>query len=48
MDRGACQVAVHGVSKESDTTERLNHQGQIQQRADLLPDEGLHCPCHVH
>ena len=31
-------------SQESDTTERLNHQAQIQQRADLLPNEGLHCP----
>ena len=24
MDRGACQAAVHRVTKESDTTERLN------------------------
>ena len=25
MDRGACQAIVHGVAKESDTTERLNN-----------------------
>ena len=26
MDRGAWQATVHGVSKELDTTQRLNHQ----------------------
>ena len=25
MDREAWQAAVHGITKESDTTERLNH-----------------------
>ena len=25
MDRGACQVTVHGVAKESDMTQRLNN-----------------------
>ena len=24
VDRGACQATVHGVAKESDTTEQLN------------------------
>ena len=27
MDRGAWRAAVHGVTKELDTTERLNNEG---------------------
>ena len=27
MNRGACQATVHGVAKESDTTEQLDNKG---------------------
>ena len=30
MDRGAWQATVHGITKESDTTERLNKQKNNQ------------------
>ena len=35
MDRGAWQATVHGVAKESDTTQRLNNKQQNSFKTDL-------------
>ena len=39
MDRGAQQAIVHGVAKESDTTEQLTHNFQTSGHASLLGHE---------
>ena len=39
MDRGARQAIVHGVAKESDTTEQLTHNFQTLGHASLLGRE---------
>jgi len=42
MDRGAWRAVVHGVTKESDTTERLNTHAR-KQRNCLEKKEIEHC-----
>ena len=41
MDRGAWQDAVHGVAKESDTTERLNSNNKFMYTQNLRKYLGI-------
>jgi len=36
MDRGAWQATVHGVVKESDTTEQLNNNNSLEEASETL------------
>ena len=45
MDRGAWQTTVHGVAKESDTTERLNNNAYHKLGGESVTLDGVNSTC---